>query len=44
MAESDVNGIAVFARKLVESVTYLGIAGLGFVLAVSIIEAVTRLL
>ena len=38
------NGIADFAKKLVESVTYLGIAGLGFVLAIGIIDAVTVLL
>ncbi len=38
------NGIADYAKKLVESVAYLGIAGLGFGLAVGIVEAVLTIL
>lgn len=43
MAE-ETNGIAEYAKKLVESVAYLGIAGLGFGLAVAIVKAVVTIL
>lgn len=43
MAE-ETNGIAEYAKKLVESVAYLGIAGLGFAIAVGIVTAIVTIL
>ncbi len=38
------NGVADYTKKLVESVTYLGIAGLGFALARGVLDAVLAIL
>lgn len=42
--ENKDNGIADYAKKLVESVAYLGIAGLGFAIAAEIVKAIVTIL